>query len=255
MGHPFLSSTKSFFEKVLHKMVLVLGNSAKKIELKDLNDVVYYKQQKSFNDSDLDRSSDLKREIKAGRIIVLKQNRDSSPSNNGQGFESAQAPVIPSVVLNPPTDTAAPVIAPDTRIDMLLEKIVSLEKRLSDNSSEDKDVLLKQFMDSVDDKLNKRLEGVPSSPVAPANKDSGTDAKIDMLIDLIKSNAMSSGYAPSPVAKVSDYTKVGGSDEVYVPSVRVEDANAKINLKTRIIESGDQVSNALDALKSLKNRR
>ena len=58
-------------------MILVLGNSAKRIELRDLGDTVYYKQQKSFNDSDYARSNDLKREINAGRLIVLKNTKDN----------------------------------------------------------------------------------------------------------------------------------------------------------------------------------
>jgi hypothetical protein len=61
----------------IFKMILVLGNSAKRIELRDLGDTVYYKQQKSFNDSDYARSNDLKREINAGRLIVLKNTKDN----------------------------------------------------------------------------------------------------------------------------------------------------------------------------------
>lgn len=55
-------------------MIRVMGNSTERVQLKDLNDVLYYKQIKEFSDSDVVASKDLNREIKAGRVIQLEKN-------------------------------------------------------------------------------------------------------------------------------------------------------------------------------------
>jgi len=246
-------------------MIVVLGNSTKKLEIKDLEDVVYYKQQKSYTDSDYDRSLDLKREIKSGRLIVLKQSKDTTPSNSDFSIEHSTSASINEVVSESQKDPIiiekevireVPAKNDESKIDMLLEKIISLEKRISESPEEDKNSLMEQFMAGVNERLEQRLSGINSINTEPAPEkekpvDNNIDSKIDMLINLIQSGAVSSG----PRSNVGDYTSPRSSDEVYIPNIKVEDANAKINLKTRVVESGSQVSNALDALKALKNNK
>lgn len=71
-----------------------MGNSTERIQLKDLNDVVYYKQIKEYTDAEFETSKDLKREINAGRIVQLERTEPprvsedtvphgDSPSNSG----------------------------------------------------------------------------------------------------------------------------------------------------------------------------
>lgn len=54
-------------------MIRIMGNSTERVTLKDLNDVIYYKQVKEFTDAEYGSSRDLKREIQAGRIIQLEK--------------------------------------------------------------------------------------------------------------------------------------------------------------------------------------
>lgn len=55
-------------------MVRIMGNSPERVQIKDLNDVIYYKQIKEFSDSDFAQSKDLNRELKTGRVIQLEKN-------------------------------------------------------------------------------------------------------------------------------------------------------------------------------------
>ncbi len=55
-------------------MVRILGNSPERIEIRDLQDVVYYRQIKEFTDQQYELSKDLKREIDKGRLIKIDKN-------------------------------------------------------------------------------------------------------------------------------------------------------------------------------------
>jgi hypothetical protein len=52
-------------------MVWVFGNSHERVAIKDLGDVIYYRQKKQYTDQDFESSRDLQREIQKGRIIKL----------------------------------------------------------------------------------------------------------------------------------------------------------------------------------------
>ena len=52
-------------------MVWVFGNSHERVVIKDLNDVIYFRQKKQFSDQEFESSKDLQREIQKGRIIKL----------------------------------------------------------------------------------------------------------------------------------------------------------------------------------------
>lgn len=42
-------------------MVRILGNSPERVRIKDLNDVIYYKQQKDYSDQEFEGSKDLQK--------------------------------------------------------------------------------------------------------------------------------------------------------------------------------------------------
>jgi hypothetical protein len=65
-----------------------MGNSTERVPIKDLGDVIYYKQIKDVTDIELETSKDLNREIKTGRIILLEQNKapkgsEDTPAHSG----------------------------------------------------------------------------------------------------------------------------------------------------------------------------
>lgn len=55
-------------------MVRILGNSPERVKILDLNDVIYYRQQKEYTDQEYESSRDLKKEIEKGRLSLLEQN-------------------------------------------------------------------------------------------------------------------------------------------------------------------------------------
>ena len=59
-----------------------MGNSVERVPLKDLSDVVYYKQVKNITDQEWEQSKDLKREIQKGRIIILEKNQSVRSSED-----------------------------------------------------------------------------------------------------------------------------------------------------------------------------
>jgi hypothetical protein len=52
-------------------MIWVFGNSYERVPIKDLNDVIYYRQKKQYTDQEFEGSRDLQREIQKGRVIKL----------------------------------------------------------------------------------------------------------------------------------------------------------------------------------------
>ena len=54
-------------------MVRIMGNSPERIPIKDLNDVIHYRQIKQYSDAEYSMSKDLKREKSKGTIVVLEQ--------------------------------------------------------------------------------------------------------------------------------------------------------------------------------------
>ena len=52
-------------------MIRVLGNSSERVEVKDLHDVIYYRQLKEYTDQQYEDSKDLKREIGKGRLAKI----------------------------------------------------------------------------------------------------------------------------------------------------------------------------------------
>jgi hypothetical protein len=92
-------------------MVRIMGNSTERIPIKDLNDVIYYRQIKQYSDVEYNMSKDLKREKIKGNIVVLEQNdgirgsemdllreRVSSSIISAQDFKDAIREILPGIV-------------------------------------------------------------------------------------------------------------------------------------------------------------
>lgn len=227
-------------------MVLVIGNSHEKIELKDLKDCIYWKQQKVYTDDQFERSPDLQRAWKKGSISILKKADDHVGS-----FNISTSSVSSSSPVSPPA-----VSAPDERITDLLDRIKGLEKSLSEKQAapvagdtESIKILIEKISS-----LESKLSGDRSTDVTPLLKAvENLEKKVDSssisgLIDRIES-----ALSRSP-GEVKKEEFVGRPDEVYVPNVSVEDANSHVKLNVRKIESTDSVSESLRKLKELKSK-
>lgn len=66
-------------------MIRVLGNSSERVPIKDLNDCIYYKQQKEYSDTEYASSKDLRKALEAGKIVKLEQVPSPRASVDSQG--------------------------------------------------------------------------------------------------------------------------------------------------------------------------
>jgi hypothetical protein len=230
-------------------MFLVIGNTPQRVELKDLGDYIYYKQQKVFTEAQYSRSQDLQREIQKGSLTILKRTEEKSGS-----FE------VPSVTYTnvPPKENSG---VDSSKLDVLLERIQSLELAINTNSKAPKEVQ-PDVVGILSEKIS-RLEGELSGV---SNEQSLTVLynaikKLEERIDKGSSNSELLQKLEDIVNRAPAYVSVQDKpkeetrpEDVYVPTVIVEDANTHIKLNVRSIESGDNVSDSLRKLKELKSK-
>lgn len=71
-------------------MVRILGNSLERVRIRDLGDVIYYKQEKDYTDQEYESSKDLKKEVKKGNLTILERHKTprSSAERGGNGSVS-----------------------------------------------------------------------------------------------------------------------------------------------------------------------
>ena len=220
-------------------MILVIGNDPQRVELPDLGDVVYYKQQKFFSDSQLARSADLRRALKSGKLAKLQEY-----GNVDQDF-----------VISQPLKTR-PATQDSPKLDLLLEKLGALEKSLSSPQASSKpeggvvEILLERIA-----KLEQKIADLSKS---------GGDASLTEALRQLAGKVESSTKDTAILDRLESILAKAGSgegvpketlkpEEVYVPTVSVEDGNTHIKLDVRSV--GTPVSDldaSLDALKKLK---
>jgi hypothetical protein len=224
-------------------MFYIIGNSPKKVELKDLNDCVYYKQQKVYTDAQYESSVDLKRAIERKILIVLKKSEDTT------GSFDIQTPIISSEI-----KSSESVSSPE--IEVLLDKIKDLEatvknqSNLSLPSTQNNDALA-IILDRLE-KLEKNPTSIDLSVIQDALKSievrmqsNKSDGILEKLEGIISRSGVNSASIQGDSRRVED---------VYIPNIRVEDANSHIKLEVRTIDSGDSVSDSLKKLKELKSK-
>jgi len=235
-------------------MYLVIGNTPKRVELKDLSDFVYYKQQKLFTDAQYNSSMDLQREIQKGSLTILKKTEEKSGS-----FE------IPSVAItgdaiNRPTPEESP------KFDVLLDRIKTLESSLGAKNSAPPDEQY-AFLTTLTNKvqrLEKELSGVSNEKTLTVlfNAIKQLEEKISQGSNDLLVQKIADLVSRAPVV-VNDNRRVTQNDvakeefkpdEIYVPNISIEDANTHIKLQVRTIESGDNMSDSLRRLKELKSK-
>lgn len=224
-------------------MFYIIGNSPKKVELKDLNDCVYYKQQKVYTDAQYESSVDLKRAIERKILIVLKKSEDTT------GSFDIQTPIISSEI-----KSSESVSSPE--IEVLLGKIKDLEtivknqSNLSLPSTQNNDALA-IILDRLE-KLEKNPTSIDLSIIQDALKSIEVrmqNNKGDGILEKLEGIINRSGVKAAPIQE--DTRRV---EDVYIPNIRVEDANSHIKLEVRTIDSGDSVSDSLKKLKELKSK-
>jgi len=227
-------------------MLLVIGNTPKKVELKDLNDCVYYKQQKVFSEDQYRRSQDLQRALSKGSVTLLERTNEKDGA-----FD------IPTFL---PFDASKPVpqasSADNGKIDALLDRINRLESIIRNQAIIPNGKSDSGLVDKIEE-LEKKIAEIGSGP----DSDKVTEA-IRRLEEKIEGGSKNNdifdrlerilerapqGTAASPKRPVRP-------EDIYVPNLTVEDGNSHIKLNTRTVEKSDNVNDALRKLKELKSK-
>lgn len=229
-------------------MIKVIGASPDRVILKDLNDVIYYKQEKIYTDEQYKSSKNLQREIEQGRLVVSGRSEDKNYISDDSHFIS---PI--EIKKDPPAKI---------NLNSLLVKIEALENELANRpkaSNIDLSIIeqLTNKISELEEKLSKKSPESNSDVLEAVKKletkmESSSNNSILQKIDELINKA----HIPydHPMVKNKELPYEESSDERYVPNVTVEDANSHIKLNVRTIEKADDVDNALKALKDLKKK-
>jgi phage shock protein A len=213
-------------------MYRVRSESPDRILLIELQDSIYYRQEKVFSDAEYDKCISLQRAIVKGQVLIL----DRKPEKDA-GY------VIPVVSVQ-----SGPAISPIITSDntSLFDYLKSLEDKIdqikapSDSSASSGLVeLLTQKIEALEKKI--QINSTPASTENIFKKLEEISAKF--------SNGIPTGAAAE---KVKEELEEIVPQEIYVPNVRVEDGNSHINLKIRTIEKSSSVDSASEALRKLK---
>lgn len=230
-------------------MYIIIGNSPKKILLKDLNDCIYYKQQKAFTDAQYQHSTELRQAIARGLVIVVRRTEDKSAS-----FNVSSNDVIPEI---------KEVEVGPSKIDILLERIKELEINLNRQNQKSKETdssVLSTILERLDN-LEKKESTIDISVIKEAigniekkiQESNIQENKNDILIEKIQkiiNTSVNSTYKEVTPKKEENVVL----EERYIPNIRVEDAKSHINLQVRKIDSGDNVTDSLRRLKELRSK-
>ena len=220
--------------QMVAKTYLVVGNDPQKVDLPDLSDVIYFKQQKIFTGSQYVRSSDLRRAIKTGRLLLLQTVGDTDEGELRSMPPSSKEP---------------------SKMDLLLDKLSALEQSIkSQPSTTDAKVVgvLSERIGKLEESIAKLL-GAGSPQVTEALRELAErierGAKDSAILDRLESILGRSG-------QVQDIKEPTRPEDVYVPSVSVEDGKSHIKLDVRTIEATpDDLDASLEALKKLKSQK
>lgn len=224
-------------------MYIIIGNSPKRVELKDLGDCVYYKQQKVFTDRQYEKSNDLKSAIERKDLLILRKIEEIKDTSD------YPVEVTTGVSLDPTSDISS-------KIDILLEKIYKLEKIVESKTPQDVN-LFSDLLSRIE-KIEKNLTNIDFSSFKKALMEKKEDINSNKDIESITKEIID--RLENVITQKIDGTKNDNkeleqkSEEVYVPNIIVEDANSNIKLEVRTIENSDNISESLKKLKELKSK-
>lgn len=217
--------------------VIVYGNSTKRVEIKDLDDCVYYKQQKVFTDAQYERSGDLQREIKSGRLVKLEHRNEGTGS-----YDPSSSFSLPQTQVSVPQPQVS--ASSEKKIDQLMERIDRLEESVRANPEVPAE---NRSIDVLSEKIE-RLERALSSK-------ENTDMKgLDDIINRLERIVSGGGSMSAQEAVSSKGPDIPQEEPVYVPNLSIEDGNSNIKLDVRQIDRGDSLSDSLKKLKELRSK-
>jgi hypothetical protein len=227
-------------------MVRVFGNSPERVKIPDLNDVIYYHQQKEYTDQEYENSRDLKKEINKGRITLLEQ------------FKNVK---MESVVVKQVMPQAISQDDIKKAVSEVLSNFKSGQNRIDTQDVKDaiSDVLGKmpivQETKAIDAKEIKKLV---AEVLAEYKPEAGTMEMSTVLLSIVPIIA---DAVRQEVARLQIVTSHSGSQKPssvfmgseFIPTVSTEGMESNIKGEERTASGGD-ILGSLEALQRLQKK-
>ena len=75
-------------------MYKVIGASAERVPITDLSEFIYYKQKRIFTEEEYNKSKDLQRAIKTGKVIILEENKERKDVDTAQNSIPPESQIV-----------------------------------------------------------------------------------------------------------------------------------------------------------------
>lgn len=208
-------------------MVWIFGNSSERISLKDLNDVVYFRQKKQYTDQEFASSKDLQREIKAGRIIKLEHSPDirAALPDNMVVQQTTVTPKFDTQEIRRAVAEALGDQKPQAQLD-IKEVLQAVTDIVKEHKAESIDIpsLVTSLIPIISETVRQEIAKMPSQTV----------------------------YVQPGHQQIASSSQSKFQDLAYVPDISSEGMKSSISIKDKTVE-GSSVSGGLEALKKLKS--
>ena len=210
--------------------IKVKGMTYRPVQLPELRDAVFFGQTKVFDDAQRSICPSLQSAVKAGLLAVLEETLlvipmvDLSVLPAPQPLYKATKPAAPVPQATQPTPTAV-----------------------------DMDAMAAKVVEAVTANVVAAMAAAQQNTVvAPAaTADNSTAQALTALSRKIDGLSVSG----TGVSQQTTMDRATSADDVYVPTIRVDDMANHVQLETRNLGQGGQVNAALAALRNLKNKQ
>lgn len=228
-------------------MVRVLGNSHERVRVNDLNDVIYYRQQKEYTDQEFENSRDLKKEIDKGRVTL---------------FERFQSLKTSSMTVSEPilVKQVTPSIDAQDIKKIILDILGDYKKGEKINTQEVKDAVSEALGNmpvapEVKQLDPQEIKKVVAEVLSEHQTETGPDlssvllSMIPMIADAVRQEVARIQIVSSHSVPQKASSAFVGSE--FIPTISTEGMTSNVKGEERIASGGD-VSGSLEALKRLK---
>lgn len=226
-------------------MLKVRGADPETVDLPDLNDRVYYGQEKIFSEAQYSRSQDLKRELKKGRLFITHRGEETFADYNIPG----------DVLLGSPQPTAQITQSNNEELKNLFnEKFEHLNNKIANLES---GVTNQKPVEVKTQEVSSTLVEQLLAAIQSSSKNNSDAQMAEIKNHLLQLSEKMGNLSAAPVSKnqeITDENIEKRMQEVYVPSVTVQDTKNNVNLDIRVMENKDSVQDSLAKLKKLKQQ-
>ena len=220
--------------------IKIKGMAFRPVQLPELRDAVFFGQTKVYDDVQRSTCPSLQSAIKAGLLAVLEETPLSIP------MVSPIALTTPQPLYRAPASAVpAPVPAPEVVQAVTVQTPPSV-------SAVDMDAMAARVVEAV-------TANVVAAMAAQQNKGVATQPPVDngtaQALTALSRKIDGLSVSGTGVSQQSTLDRATSVDDVFVPTICVDDMANHVQLETRNLGQGGQVNSALAALRDLRNKQ